>query len=126
MSPSLHLAYWLELEMRNKGWGVREVARRAGLSHPIISDALNGGNVSFETCKALASLFHIPPEEVFRKAGLLPPRPAADELTERAEHLYGLLTRENQRKALEYLEFLKSLEEKGEHYVTKTETAETG
>jgi transcriptional regulator with XRE-family HTH domain len=112
--------------MKEKGWGVRELARRAGVSHPIISDALNGKGASFDTCKALAFLFRVPAEQVLRMAGLLPNKTAKVEIVERAEHLYGLLTLDNQRKALEYLEFLKQQEEKGEYRVIKTEMPETG
>ncbi len=118
---------WLDTELRNRNWNRSELARRAGISHSALSHVYTERRKpGLDVCEAIAKAFNIPPENVLRAAGLLPSKPAINELLERAEHLYSLLTRENQRKALEYLEFLKSLEEKGERYVTKTETAEGG
>lgn len=92
----------------------RETARRAGISHPLISDILNGGKPSLETCSVLAELFKTPPEEVLRMAGLLPHKAEKDVIIEHAEYLMEHLSPEKQQQAVEFLQFLVTQEEKGE------------
>ncbi|MBE0684826.1 MAG: helix-turn-helix transcriptional regulator [Anaerolineaceae bacterium] len=105
---------WLKINMEAKNFGVRETARAAGISHPLILDAMKGKKPSYETCIALANLFKTPPEEVLRMASLLPTKPAQDVIKERAEYLMEHLSPANQKKAIDYLEFLIFQEEKGE------------
>jgi len=113
------------MEIRN--WKQAELARRSGISASQITRVLSGErNLGDEALLAISRAFRMPAEIIFRAAGLLPPKPAINELAERAEHLYNLLAPENQYKALEYLEFLKIQEERGDYRVTKTKTVETG
>jgi len=121
------LSIWLNAEMVTRGWSQSDLARRSGLHRAVISKILSDSSKPIpETCRALAVALKLPIEQVYRAAGLLPPKAKTDELAERAEHLYNLLAPENQRKALEYLEFLKIQEERGDYRVTKTKTVETG
>lgn len=54
---------------------MRELARRAQLSHAHVSFVLNSQReVTFDFCAAIARAFDLPAIEVFRKAELLPPR----------------------------------------------------
>lgn len=48
---------WLQKEMDQRNLGIRETARLAGVSHPTVSDILNGKRPSIKTCKALAKVF---------------------------------------------------------------------
>jgi transcriptional regulator with XRE-family HTH domain len=84
MSPKYpnNLPVWLKLRMESQNWGVRELARRAGVSHPRISDALNGKEPSLDTAIVLARLFKETPEAILRIAGVLPPIPEIDEFRE--------------------------------------------
>ncbi len=68
-SPN-ELIEWLTLNMNKNNWGVREVARRAGVSHPTVSDVLNGKPPSLDTSVALAKLFNTTPELILRMAGV--------------------------------------------------------
>lgn len=121
------LSIWLNAEMITRGWTQSELARRSGLHRAVISKILSDSSKPTpETCRALAVALKLPVEQVYRATGLLPYKAKTDELAERAEHLYNLLAPENQRKALEYLEFLKIQEERKEYRVTKTKTVETG
>ncbi|MFH2040134.1 MAG: helix-turn-helix transcriptional regulator [Chloroflexota bacterium] len=108
------LSDWLTTHMQINNLGTRETARRAGISHPLISDILNGGKPSLETCSVLAELFNTPPEEVLRMAGLLPPKAENDVIQERADYLMQRLSLAKQQQAVEFLEFLLTKEEKGE------------
>lgn len=63
---------WLYLQMQAKGWSQSDLARHAGVTRTAISDVLSGrrkaGN---ELCSSIALALQIPPEEVFRAAGIL-------------------------------------------------------
>jgi transcriptional regulator with XRE-family HTH domain len=67
------LAGWLiqACEARNLSWA--EASRRAGLSQGAISAIVRGTQPGLESCKALASFFGVPAEEVLRMAGHLAP-----------------------------------------------------
>jgi transcriptional regulator with XRE-family HTH domain len=63
---------WLKTEMHRKDWGITVTAKKAGLSHPVISDIMNFQlQPSFETCVGLAKAFDLPLEAVLIKAGYL-------------------------------------------------------
>lgn len=120
------MSTWLITNMQTNNLGIRETARRAGISHPLISDILNGGKPSLETCSVLAELFKTPPEEILRLAGLLPPKAEKDVIMERADYLMERLSPAKQQQAIEYLEFLLTREEKGEpHGRANRQPAET-
>lgn len=68
------LVKWLQQEIRHREWSVRETARRAGLSHTAIHNALSGGATpSMDTYKGLSRAFDTPLEHILRLAGELPP-----------------------------------------------------
>ena len=64
---------WLTNKLDNERLGVRDAARLIGVSHPTVIDILNGKTPSFDVCTKIARAFGLPPETVFRAAGLLPP-----------------------------------------------------
>lgn len=67
---------WLLDQIAEKGWTQAELARRAGITPGAISHVINEERKPGEEfCRAIARALHIPPETVFRAAGLLPPDP---------------------------------------------------
>jgi len=77
--------------MEKNGWGVREVARRAELSHTLISNIVNlGEQPSFDTCVALAPVLDVSPVTLIYMAGLLPRPP---EWTPDMEETRSILSR---------------------------------
>lgn len=67
------MVFWLTEELENRGWSIRELARRASTSHTTISQVLSlQREPTWEFCAQIAGALEIPPETVFRKAGLLP------------------------------------------------------
>lgn len=65
---------WLISEMNSRGWSNSELARRAGVVPSTISLLVTGkSNPGEDLCTGIARAFRITPEEVFRRAGLLPP-----------------------------------------------------
>ncbi len=69
-------AEWLDLQLKERDWRPVELARRAGIDTGMVSNLLNRKrNAGPETCRAIAHALDLPEEEVFRKAGLLSPKP---------------------------------------------------
>lgn len=117
------LIRWLDQNMKNHNWGVRETARRAGLSHPTVSDILNGIQPSEKTCKALAKLFRTSPEVVLRMAGHLPPLLDTDPLTEEGIGVLTGLEGEHLKRAVKLLHLI--ADEQGEYRVQKGKRTST-
>ncbi len=98
------LVDWITKETENRGWSMRELARRANLSHATISNVLSQQRrPGWDFCVGIAQAFQVPPETVFRKAGLLPSKPETSEQAEEALHLFQQLSPEKQRLALKTL-----------------------
>lgn len=73
------LSAWLEKELSERNWSQSDLARISGVHRAIISKIILGGSMPTpETLEAIARALKLPPEQVFRAAGLLPPKPNAD------------------------------------------------
>ena len=67
------LIEWINEQLEEQGWSMRELARRAELAPTTISEVIAGkAKPGLEFCKGVARAFHVAPEDVLRKAGLLP------------------------------------------------------
>lgn len=79
---------WLETERKERGWTIAEFARQAGIGQASLSRVLSGNRgIGPSLCTGIAHVLNVPPEYVFRKAGLLPPEPD-DEKPSLREALY--------------------------------------
>jgi len=118
---------WLEQELIQRGWTRADLSQRAKISQSTLSMIYSENRKAGpDVCNAVAEAFRIPPEEVFRAAGLLPPSPEADETLQRIEHLYGTLNDPvSKQRALEYIELLKTQEEKGQYVPKNSATQST-
>lgn len=95
-----------------------DLARKSNLTTGGISNLINQvRKPNPETCIAIARALNIPPEIIFRKAGILQTDKEKDELTEEAEFLLAQLPDFQRRQAVDFIRFL--AEQKGD-YVTKT------
>lgn len=64
---------WLTSEINSRGWTNSELARRAGVRHSTISMLLSGHNKpGLDVCVGIAKAFKVSPEDVLRRAGLIP------------------------------------------------------
>jgi transcriptional regulator with XRE-family HTH domain len=92
---------WLDQELLQHGWSDHQLARRAGLSHSVISKARSGASPKWEACEALARALDLPPEIVFRKAGLLSPLSGEPADLEEWRHLLALLPERDRYELLQ-------------------------
>ena len=71
---------WLTAEAHARGWSLNELARRSGRGSSTVSMIATGQNrPGLDLCISVAHAFGIPPEDVLRRAGLLPALPPAVE-----------------------------------------------
>lgn len=83
---------WIEHERDVRGWSIRELSRRSGLSSGTVSDVLSDRtNPGFEFCRGIARALGEPPEKVLRLAGLLPRRTSKNEQIDELLHYYDQL-----------------------------------
>jgi len=96
------LGAWLKNEARQRGYPLREVSRRAGVSQTTVAKIARGDvhSLSPETIMALASVFDAPLADVYRLAGLLPDEAPAS-LPEQLETYLKRLSPEDQERILD-------------------------
>lgn len=92
---------WIEAQLRIRDWNPADLARKSGITPPHVSRVLSGSRgVGGDFCLGIARAFQMPPEEVFRLAGLLPPARTHDpgpvyhvgnNLSERLARAFGRL-----------------------------------
>lgn len=72
-------AEWLEGEIQKRGWRAADLAREARIGRPTLSHILSGiRNAGPDVALAIARALDLPPEQVFRKAGILPELPGPE------------------------------------------------
>lgn len=101
------LKAWISQEVEQRGWSYRELARRAGVSHTLISRTLSGDMApSADFCIKVANTINESPEKLLRLAGILPTSPASDDSAfQEIMELVRSLPPEDQKEILEYVRF---------------------
>lgn len=92
---------WLNNQMQIQGWGIRETARKANISHTSISMILGGGQPSFDTCVALAHAFGVSIIQTLVMAGLLTPPPEYSPTRAQWDDVFEKLPADDQQELLE-------------------------
>ena len=64
-------------------------------------------------CLSIANALELPPESIFRKAGLLPPNPDVDEEIEQILHEVEKLPKSDQEEVLAFIRMKRNLRKKG-------------
>jgi len=106
---------WLLGEMRIRGWSARELGKRAGMSNTAINDILNEyRKPTFKLCKAIARPLGMEPEDVMRKAGLLPSWNAEDTKLKTIYRVMNELPSEAQDDLIRYARW-RLAEERGQY-----------
>lgn len=95
--------HFIEEELERRGWSRADLARASGISQSMLSHIWAGTrNPGTEVCEGIARAFKMPPETVYRAAGLLPPVAREDELTAEILHLAGKMTPEELEEYKDY------------------------
>ncbi len=98
---------WLENEMNDRGWRPVDLANKARISRGSLSNIINDlRRPGPDICRAIANALQVPPEKVFRQAGLLPPKPETEEKLEEAMHLFQQLGEDQRKYVLQTLRAL--------------------
>jgi len=104
---------WLVNELTERGISQADLARGAKVTRTAISDIVNGRrNPGRELASAIARAFSLPPEQVFRVAGFLPPAVEIDEDIEQIIHEVEQLNKDDQLEVLSYIRMKKNLRKK--------------
>jgi transcriptional regulator with XRE-family HTH domain len=87
--PMSKFSDWLLKQMEEKDWSQADLARAADLTRSTISYYLSPKSKSPDEAalRKLAHAFKLPPEFVFEKAGLLPPKPELSVAKQRLLHV---------------------------------------
>jgi transcriptional regulator with XRE-family HTH domain len=79
---------WLLKELKNRNISQSDLARIAGLGSGTISNIMSGNRkVGQDTLNKIANGLRLPPELVYEKAGLLPPKNELSEIKRTLIHL---------------------------------------
>jgi transcriptional regulator with XRE-family HTH domain len=65
---------WLLEQLKELDWSQADLARASGLTTAAISKYINGRTPDQSALRKLAKAFKLPPDLVFEKAGILPPK----------------------------------------------------
>jgi len=118
---------WLLAELEKRNMTQAELARKSGVTPPQISRILSGTRgTEGKTLSALAHALKLPPEEVYRAAGLLPPEPIETKLTRQITYVTAQLPPEEQQGLLEFAKLRLRLSEKQGTYETRKPAKHTG
>jgi transcriptional regulator with XRE-family HTH domain len=104
---------WLLSELETRRWSMRELARQTGVSESTISRIISGKrNPSSRLSRRIANALHVPPETVFREAGLLPDVNEEAPGIKEALYLFRELPDDEQRRILLIMRALLEEQEK--------------
>lgn len=98
---------WLNGELKKRGWSQRELARRAKISSGTISNLISGmRGRGIDSLTSIAEAFEMPPEEIFRIAGVFSSAPSDTEYHEQLNHIIEHLPITEKNMLMEYAKFL--------------------
>lgn len=97
---------WLEKERQIRDWSQSDLARHAKTSRQVISDYENRKRKYYDDAVLvkIAHAFKLPPEVVFEKAGLLPPKPELSIIKRKLAHVAESLPDSDVEMAIAMLE----------------------
>lgn len=106
-------ADWLVLEMGERDWSQSDLARAASVTPTAISDIIKRRREPGPSlCQGIAAAFELPLEIVYRKAGLLPPKPEVDEQIDEILHEAAQLTPAEREELLAFIRMKRNLRKK--------------
>jgi transcriptional regulator with XRE-family HTH domain len=116
---------WLFTQMQEKDWSQSDLARNAGVTRTAISDVLSGRRKPGpDLCSSIAIALELPPEQVFRVAGILPST-TSDDWADKMAHRISLLTGSRRSMAEKLLDSLLEQEKEETDPGLSAKTAQT-
>jgi transcriptional regulator with XRE-family HTH domain len=105
MTKEMTFTDWLSEELKERRWQQKDLAEAAGVSDSTITLVLKGERrPGPDLCNGIARAFRLPPEMIFRKAGILPALPEEDdELARMLVEGFKRLSIEKRREVLSYV-----------------------
>jgi len=99
---------WLMEKLNEKNWSQADLARAAGRSRAVISKYVVGNfkNPEPAVLVDIAKALKLPPEDIFRKAGVLPSQKNGSPTIEEANYLLQQLSEEDQRHITDYIRYV--------------------
>lgn len=97
---------WLDKKLSDAHLSDSELARRARMSHSVLSKARKGILPRYEACAKIAHGLKVDPIEVFRAAGLLTTPKDLDSDFERLKDYYGSLSHKKRDFLVEFAAML--------------------
>lgn len=117
---------WLEEQLERKNWIQADLARASGITTAQIGRILNGARrAGPDACIAIADALNLPPDMVFRQAGLLPPKQEQPPEFEEINYILSNLPEEEREDILEYARLRARINERRDKYSTGPNLAET-
>lgn len=113
--------------MEKKNLSQKELAEISNITPAQISRIISGSRGAGEQAlTSIARALKLPPETVFRAAGLLPPQSKRDEMIDEIIHITNELPEEDRLELLEYARFRNRIaEERGKNADRKPQTKPT-
>lgn len=108
VSASEDFAAWLEGELAARNWRPADLARAADLPQATVGNVINGNReVGLKVALAIAGALGLPPDTVFRRAGLLPaqPGPERDPTFQEILEVMRSLSPDERREIVDYALF---------------------
>ena len=101
-----NFSLWLKQQLESRGWKQSDLARASHLNTAVISNLINKKRgPGYDSCNAIAKAFKLPPEIVFRAAGLLPQKIDTNPTTEEFVYLVDQMSLEEQEELLAFARF---------------------
>ena len=124
---SIRFQEWLLNELEKRGMSQSELARTGNISQSQISNVISGSrSPGFDFCASVSQAFGLPIEQIYRIAGLLPPKPDQLPEIEEINYLLNQLSPDEREIIVENVRSLIRIKKRRENYATPgTATAET-
>jgi len=107
---------WLQNELNKRNWSQADLARRSGVAPGTISRIMNNSRgVGPELLNLIAIGLRLPPEQVFRAAGLLPEQENDSPRAEEAKFLFQQIPEEDQEIIIQLMRVI--CEKKGAYRI---------
>ncbi len=110
---------WLIKQLKERDWSQAELARRSSLTRATISNYVNGRTPDKVALRKIARALKLPPELVFEKAGLLPPKTPKDALIAKILYVLDQLPEQEQEEIYQYIQLRREIQEKKKRYETR-------